>query len=32
MLIGADLGTATTSVVLESLREKVDRKQIGDAG
>ncbi len=29
-LIGADLGMATTSAVLETLREKVDRKQIGD--
>jgi fused signal recognition particle receptor len=29
-LIGADLGTATTSAVLETLRGKVDRKQIGD--
>ncbi len=29
-LIGADLGTATTKEVLESLREKADRKQIGD--
>ena len=29
-LISADLGTATTSAVLESLRAKVDRKQIGD--
>lgn len=31
-LIGADLGTATTQEVLNALREKVDRKQIGDAG
>jgi fused signal recognition particle receptor len=30
-LISADLGSATTNVVLEALREKVDRKQIGDA-
>lgn len=30
-LIGADLGTATTHEVLEKLREKADRKQIGDA-
>ncbi len=30
-LIAADLGSATTSTVLEALREKVDRKQIGDA-
>jgi fused signal recognition particle receptor len=29
-LIAADLGTATTHEVLEKLREKVDRKQIGD--
>ncbi len=29
-LISADLGTATTAAVLEALREKVDRKQIGD--
>ncbi len=29
-LIGADLGTATTHEVLERLREKADRKQIGD--
>src|SRR5271169_5782212 len=29
-LIGADLGTATTAAVLETLRAKVDRKQIGD--
>jgi fused signal recognition particle receptor len=29
-LIGADLGTATTTAVLETLRAKVDRKQIGD--
>src|SRR5580700_1959081 len=29
-LIGADLGMATTSAVLETLRAKVDRKQIGD--
>ncbi len=29
-LIGADLGTATTSTVLKSLREKVDRKQVGN--
>jgi len=31
-LIGADLGTTTTHELLETLREKVDRKQIGDAG
>jgi len=31
MLISADLGTATTNQVLDALREKVDRKQIGDA-
>jgi fused signal recognition particle receptor len=29
-LLTADLGTATTSTVLEALREKVDRKQIGN--
>ena len=29
-LIGADLGSATTHQVLEKLREKADRKQIGD--
>ncbi len=29
-LLAADLGSATTSQVLENLREKVDRKQIGD--
>jgi fused signal recognition particle receptor len=29
-LIGADLGTATTAAVLEALRAKVDRRQIGD--
>jgi fused signal recognition particle receptor len=29
-LIGADLGWATTHQVLEKLREKADRKQIGD--
>ena len=29
-LIGADLGTTTTHEVLEKLREKADRKQIGD--
>jgi len=29
-LIAADLGTATTSTVLQALREKVDRKQIGN--
>ncbi len=29
-LIGADLGTTTTHEVLDKLREKVDRKQIGD--
>ena len=31
-LIGADLGAATTQEVLDALREKVDRKQIGDVG
>jgi fused signal recognition particle receptor len=30
ILIGADLGTATTHEVLEKLREKADRKQIKD--
>src|SRR5438309_6904721 len=29
-LIGADLGTTTTHEVLETLREKADRKQIKD--
>jgi fused signal recognition particle receptor len=29
-LLAADLGAATTSTVLEALREKVDRKQIGN--
>jgi len=29
-LISADLGTATTAAVLEALRAKVDRKQIGN--
>jgi len=29
-LISADLGSATTGAVLASLRDKVDRKQIGD--
>ena len=29
-LIGSDLGSATTHQVLEHLREKVDRKQIGN--
>jgi fused signal recognition particle receptor len=29
-LIGADLGSATTHQVLEQLREKADRKQIGN--
>ncbi len=29
-LIAADLGTATTHEVLEKMREKVDRKQIGN--
>src|SRR6478609_6942962 len=29
-LLGADLGTATTQEVLAALREKVDRKQIGN--
>jgi fused signal recognition particle receptor len=31
-LIGADLGTTTTHEVLQGLREKADRKQIGDVG
>ena len=31
-LIAADLGTTTTQEVLANLREKVDRKQIGDVG
>jgi fused signal recognition particle receptor len=30
-LIGADLGTKTTEQLLTALREKADRKQIGDA-
>ncbi len=30
-LLGADLGTTTTHEVLEKLREKADRKQIGNA-
>ena len=29
-LVGADLGTTTTHEVLEKLRQKVDRRQIGD--
>src|SRR5271157_4929158 len=29
-LISADLGTGTTAAFLETLRSKVDRKQIGD--
>src|SRR4029078_3972006 len=29
-LIGSDLGSATTHQVLENLREKADRKQIGN--
>src|SRR6267154_2210305 len=29
-LIGADLGSATTQQVLVKLRERADRKQIGD--
>lgn len=29
-LLGADLGTTTTAEVLDKMREKVDRKQIGD--
>jgi len=31
-LIGADLGSATTHQVLDKLRERADRKQIGDVG
>jgi fused signal recognition particle receptor len=31
-LIAADLGTTTTQEVLANLREKVDRRQIGDVG
>jgi len=31
-LISADLGSATTHEVLAAMREKVDRKQIGDTG
>jgi fused signal recognition particle receptor len=31
-LIGADLGTTTTHEVLQKLRDKADRKQIGDVG
>ena len=31
-LLTADLGTATTTTVLAALREKVDRKQVGDVG
>ncbi len=30
-LLAADLGTTTTGEVLDKMREKVDRKQIGDA-
>src|SRR3954464_11005928 len=30
-LIGADLGTTTTHEILEKLRIKADRKQIGDS-
>jgi fused signal recognition particle receptor len=29
-LISADLGTATTATILDTLRNKVDRRQIGD--
>src|SRR6476620_37743 len=29
-LLGADLGAATTHEILEKLREKADRKQIGN--
>jgi fused signal recognition particle receptor len=31
-LLSADLGSTTTQEVLKALREKADRKQIGDAG
>ena len=31
-LLGADLGVATTSEVLDAVREKVDRRQVSDAG
>jgi fused signal recognition particle receptor len=31
-LLAADLGTTTTQEVLATLRERADRKQIGDAG
>jgi fused signal recognition particle receptor len=31
ILLGADIGSATTQEVLDKLREKVDRKQIADA-
>jgi fused signal recognition particle receptor len=31
-LLAADLGTAVTNEVLKALRDKVDRKQIGDIG
>jgi fused signal recognition particle receptor len=31
-LLGADLGMTTTHEVLEKLREKADRKQIGKRG
>lgn len=31
-LLAADLGTTTTREVLDKMREKVDRKQIGDVG
>jgi fused signal recognition particle receptor len=31
-LLAADLGTVVTNEVLKALRDKVDRKQIGDIG
>src|SRR5262250_2819016 len=31
-LIGADLGTTTTTEVLEKLRDRADRRQIRDVG
>ncbi len=31
-LIGADIGVKTTSEVLEVIRQRVDRKMVGDAG
>src|SRR5215467_6564890 len=29
-LLSADLGTATTATILDSLREKIDRKQVAN--